>query len=137
MLAGEAMEEAHLKNELHFVENGVQLLDYLHRRGPYADLKGTRLPGLILLDLNMPLMDGWEALRNIKGDPALRKIPVIILTTSRSEIDILETYELGVNSFITKPVTFEGLVDVMRSLSNYWFNIVALPPERLGDWDES
>lgn len=132
MLASEALEEAKLDNELHFVTDGEELLDYLNRQGDYEYLKDTPLPGLILLDLNMPKKDGREALEEIKTSPDFRSIPIVILTTSKSEIDIVRTYNLGVNSFITKPVTFDGLVDVMRSLGNYWFSIVSLPPQNKG-----
>lgn len=125
-LAKEALEESRLANTLHFVENGEELLDYLHHRGKYSHL--TEYPGLILLDLNMPRMDGREALREIKSDERLRQIPIVILTTSKSEEDIIRSYRLGVNSFITKPVSFEGLVEVMRTLQKYWFEIVELPP---------
>jgi CheY-like chemotaxis protein len=124
----EAMIEARLVNELRFVVDGEDLMDYLHRRGAYAD-GGTDAPtpGVILLDLNMPRKDGREALAEIKTDPALRQIPVIVLTTSRAEEDVFRTYDLGVNSFITKPVTFAGLVEVMQTFSRYWFEIVDLP----------
>jgi CheY-like chemotaxis protein len=124
LMAREAMEEAGLTNVLKFVEDGEELLDYLRRTGAYADPDSAPRPGLILLDLNMPRMDGREALREIKADPELRRIPVVVLTTSKSEEDILRTYDLGVNSFITKPVTFEGLVEVMKQLAHYWFEIV-------------
>jgi CheY-like chemotaxis protein len=127
MLAKEALEESRLVNDLHFVEDGEQLMDYLRHRGRYADVASAPRPGLILLDLNMPRKDGREALREIKDDPELRRIPVIVLTTSKAEEDIYRTYDLGVNSFITKPVTFEGLVAVMRGLGKYWFEIVELP----------
>jgi len=123
-----AMEESRLANELRFVEDGEELLDYLHRRGRYADPKDSPRPGLILLDLNMPRKDGREALREIKGDPALRHIPVVVLTTSKTEEDILRSYDLGANCFITKPVTFEGLVDVVKVLDKHWFQLVELPP---------
>jgi len=126
--ARSAMEEGRLANELRFVEDGEELLDYLHRRGRYADPKDSPRPGLILLDLNMPRKDGREALREIKGDPALRHIPVVVLTTSKTEEDILRSYDLGANCFITKPVTFEGLVDVVRVLDKHWFQLVELPP---------
>ena len=86
------------------------------------------MPGIILLDLNMPRMDGREALAEIKSDPELRSIPIVVLTTSKAEEDIVRTYDLGVNSFITKPVTFNALVDVMQTWSRYWFEIVDLPP---------
>lgn len=130
MLAEEALEEARLTNDLHFVENGEALLDYLHRKGDYTHLKDVPLPGLILLDLNMPKLDGREALREIKSDSQLKGIPVVVLTTSSSDIDIITTYDLGVNSFITKPVTFDGLVKVMQNLGTYWFEIVQLAPEK-------
>jgi CheY-like chemotaxis protein len=123
----EALEESYLLNSLRFVEDGVELMDYLHHRGKYADKSLHPLPGLILLDLNMPKKDGREALREIKSDPHLRRIPVIILTTSKTEEDILRSYDLGVNCFITKPVTFAGLLEVTRSIGQYWFEIVELP----------
>jgi len=127
LMAREALEEARLVNELRFVEDGEQLLDYLKRRGRFAEPDAAPRPGLILLDLNMPRKSGREALAEIKADPELRSIPVVVLTTSKAEEDILRSYDLGVNSFITKPVTFDGLVEVMRSLARYWFEIVALP----------
>ncbi|MCJ8163248.1 response regulator [Pontibacter sp. E15-1] len=127
MLVKDALEESRLKNNIHFVENGEELMDYLHHRGKYADLSSHPMPGLILLDLNMPKKDGREALKEIKADDRLRLIPVVVLTTSKAEEDILRTYDLGVSSFITKPVTFASLVDVMKTLSKYWFEIVELP----------
>jgi len=129
LLAAEALEESHLNNELHCVEDGEELMDYLKHRGKYSDPASAPRPGVILLDLNMPRKDGREALREIKSDPALRAIPVIVLTTSRAEEDIYRTYDLGVNSFITKPVSFEGLIEVMRALGRYWFEIVELPSD--------
>ena len=123
----EALEESYMLNSLQFVEDGVELMDYLHHRGKFADKARNPTPGLILLDLNMPKKDGREALREIKSDPALRRIPVIILTTSKAEEDILRSYDLGVNCFITKPVTFAGLLEVTRSIGQYWFEIVELP----------
>jgi CheY-like chemotaxis protein len=124
----EALAEAHLVNEMRFVVDGEDLMDYLRRSGAYA-AGGTDAPtpGIILLDLNMPRKDGREALAEIKTDPSLRQIPVVVLTTSKAEADILRTYDLGVNSFITKPVTFAGLVEVMRTFTRYWFEIVELP----------
>jgi CheY-like chemotaxis protein len=128
-LAKEALDESRLANEVHFVEDGEELLEYLRRQGRYmAGQKEASRPGLILLDLNMPRKDGREALREIKADPILRQIPIVVLTTSKSDEDIIRSYDLGVNSFITKPVTFEGLVEVMRTLQKYWFEIVELPP---------
>jgi len=127
MLAREALEESRLANDFRYVENGEELLDYLRRRGQYADPAVSPRPGLILLDLNMPRKDGFEALAEIKEDPNLRHIPVVILTTSRAEEDVYRGYDLGVNSFITKPVSFEGLVEAMKTLGRYWFEIVELP----------
>ena len=127
MLVKEALDESRLTNQMQFVENGEELMDYLHNRGKYADKQKYPTPGLILLDLNMPKKDGREALKEIKGDDHLRVIPVVVLTTSKAEEDILRTYDLGVSSFITKPVTFASLVDVMKTLSKYWFEIVELP----------
>ncbi len=132
MLVADALEESRLANELHTVTDGEELMDYLHRRGEYAKLSDTPLPGLILLDLNMPKKDGREALKEIKTTPDLRRIPVVALTTSKAEEDILRTYDLGVNSFIVKPVTFESLVDLVKSLGKYWFEIVALPQSMPG-----
>jgi len=126
LLAQEALEESHLMNDVFFVEDGEELLDYLRRQGKYAEQKVPR-PGIILLDLNMPRKDGREALTEIKKDADLRRIPVVVMTTSKDEEDILRSYDLGVNSFIIKPVTFEGLVEVMRTLGHYWFEIVELP----------
>ena len=125
LLVKEAFEENHLLNPLHTVEDGEQLMDYLYRRGRFAEYAVR--PNLILLDLNMPRKSGIEALREIKSDAALRTIPVIVLTTSKAEEDILRTYDLGVNSFIVKPVTFDSLVDLVKELGKYWFQLVELP----------
>lgn len=127
LLAKEALEESRLTNNLQFVENGEELMDYLFHRGKYSNKEEFPTPGLILLDLNMPKKDGREALREIKADKDLRVIPIVVLTTSKAEEDILRTYDLGVSSFITKPVTFAALVDIMKTLSKYWFEIVELP----------
>ena len=126
-LTREAFEEAKLANDLRFVEDGEELLDYLHRRGKYADPAASPRPGIILLDLNMPRKDGREALQELKADPRFRAIRVIILTTSKAEEDILRTYNLSAASYITKPVTFESLVDVVKTLGKYWLEIVELP----------
>ena len=129
MLTQQALEGAHISNAVRFVEDGEQWLDYLYQRGAYAGETGTApRPGLILLDLNMPKMDGREALKVIKGDPTLRDIPVVVLSTSGFDQDIVKSYQLGVNSFITKPVTFSGLVEAMNVLGRYWLEIVELPP---------
>ena len=131
-LTRDALVESRLINDLHFVEDGVQLLDYLHQRGVYSRPGSAPRPGVILLDLNMPRKDGREALREIKSDPDLRNIPIVVLSTSKADEDIAQSYNLGANSFITKPVTFDGLVDVVRGLGKYWFDIVELPPAPLG-----
>ncbi len=136
LLAREALEESRLANELHFVKDGEELMDYLHRRGKYLRPSNAPRPGLILLDLNMPKKDGREALKEIKTDPNLRQIPVVVLTTSKAEEDIYSIYDLGANSFITKPVTFSSLVEVMKTLGKYWFEIVELPLERVGERHE-
>lgn len=129
MLTQQALEDAHISNSLRFVEDGEQLLDYLYQRGAFAGEMGKApRPGLILLDLNMPKIDGREALKTIKGDPTLRDIPIVVLSTSRLDEDIARSYQLGVNSFITKPVTFSGLVEAMNVLGRYWLEIVELPP---------
>ena len=129
MLIQEAWQENRLANELHFVEDGEELINYLRRRGKYETLKGNPLPGMILLDLNMPKKDGREALQELKADRHLRLIPVIVLTTSKAEEDILRAYDLGVSSFIMKPVTFQSLVDLVLTFSKYWFEVVELPPK--------
>jgi CheY-like chemotaxis protein len=131
----EAFEESHLKNDLRFVEDGVELLDYLKRRGKYADPSSSPRPGLILLDLNMPKKDGREALREMKADPKLKNIRVVVLTTSKAEEDILRTYDLSAASYITKPVTFTALIDVIRTLGKYWLEIVELPGGHEGEVD--
>ncbi len=132
LMARDALHEGRLPNELRFVNDGEELLQYLRREGAYADPADSPRPGLVLLDLNMPKVDGREALAAIKSDPKLRSIPVVVLTTSKAEEDVLQTYDLGVNSFITKPVTYLGLVEVMKVFTDYWLNIVDLPAEQLG-----
>jgi CheY-like chemotaxis protein len=127
LLTRDAVAEAGLDSDLHFVENGEELLDYLCRRGKFRAPATAPRPGLILLDLNMPLKDGREALREIRADPDLRRIPVVVLTTSKADTDIGAIYELGANSFISKPFQFEALVSVMRMLGQYWFKTVELP----------
>lgn len=128
LLTREAMEEAQLINDLRFVEDGVELLQYLRREGRYADPAESPRPGLILLDLNMPRMDGRTALSQIKAAQDLRGIPVVVLTTSKAEEDILRSYVLGAASFITKPVEFNSLVEMVKTLDDYWTGIVCLPP---------
>jgi CheY-like chemotaxis protein len=128
-LTQDAFVENRLVNVLHCVEDGEELMEYLRRQGRYVDQKDAPLPGLILLDLNMPRKDGREALKEIKADPELRRIPIVVLTTSKAEEDILRTYDLGVNSYVTKPVTFKSLVELIKVLGRYWFEVVELPPD--------
>jgi len=130
VLTRDALSEARLANDLRFVGDGEELLEYLRNAGRFSEPGCCPRPGLILLDLNMPRMDGREALAAIKSDSTLRRIPVVVLTTSKAEEDIYRTYDLGVNSFITKPVTFDRLVSVMRALGQYWLEIVELPDKK-------
>jgi CheY-like chemotaxis protein len=130
LLTRQALEENRLANDFRCVEDGEELVDYLFNRGKYQNQEEYPAPGLILLDQNMPRKDGREALREIKKDPRLRKIPVVVLTTSKADEDVCATYDLGVNSYISKPVTFESLVKIMKTLGQYWFEIVELPHER-------
>jgi CheY-like chemotaxis protein len=123
----DALRTHRLGNDLRVTRDGEELMDYLHRRGEYADPADAPTPGLVLLDLNMPKKDGRECLAEIKGDARLRSVPVIVLTTSKTEEDIVRSYDLGVNSFITKPVTFTGLAEAMKVIKEYWFEIVELP----------
>jgi len=127
LLVKDAFKESRLANDLRFVEDGEELMDYLYHRGKYADAKISPKPGLILLDLNMPRKDGREALGEIKSDHDLRSIPIVVLTTSKQEEDILRSYDVGANSYVTKPVTFKELVEVMKFLGKYWLEIVELP----------
>jgi CheY-like chemotaxis protein len=127
LLVKDAIEECQWNADLRFVENGEELLDYLLRHGKYKRAEESPRPGLILLDLNMPRKDGREVLRDIRAHAELRRIPVVVLTTSKADMDIERVYELGANSFISKPVQFDGLVNVMRMLSQYWFKTVELP----------
>jgi CheY-like chemotaxis protein len=127
-LTRDALQDSRLANDMQFAVDGQDLMDYLRRKGRYADpLVHAPRPGVILLDLNMPKKDGREALAEIKADPTLRQIPVVVLTTSHDEEDVVRSYDLGVNSFITKPVTFAGLVEVMHTWTRYWFEMVELP----------
>jgi CheY-like chemotaxis protein len=123
----EAFQANHLANDLRFVEDGVELMDYLKRRGRWAEPGAAPRPGLILLDLNMPKKDGREALEEIKADPKLSTIPVVVLTTSKEEEDIYRSYQLHANSYITKPVTLDGLIGVVATFGTYWLEIVKLP----------
>ncbi len=127
VLTKDALAAARIVNDLHFVGDGVELLEYLRRQGRFADPGDSPAPGLVLLDLNMPRMDGREVLAEMKHDPALHRIPVVVLTTSANEEDVAQSYNLGSNSYIKKPVTFEAMVEVMRVLGQYWFQTVELP----------
>lgn len=129
MMIRDAFEESKLGNPIDFIEDGMELMEYLNREGKYANLKGQPYPGFILLDLNMPRKDGRTALKEIKESAELHRIPIVILTTSKAEEDIIKTYNLGVNSFICKPVSFDKLVDIVKTVGHYWIQIVALPPE--------
>jgi CheY-like chemotaxis protein len=124
--AQEALTESRLANKLSVVGDGAELLEFLRHEGRYAEERPAR-PDLILLDLNMPKVDGRQALAEMKSDPALRAIPVVVLTTSRAEEDVFRSYDIGASSYISKPVTFEGLVEVMKTLGRYWMQIVELP----------
>lgn len=132
LMTKEAFEESRLANDLRFVEDGVELMDYLQRRGKYSDPATSPRPGLILLDLNMPKKDGREALKEIKADPNLKCIRIVVLTTSKAEEDIYRTYNLGAASFITKPVTFAGMAEVIKTVGKYWLEIVELPGDGNG-----
>jgi CheY-like chemotaxis protein len=127
LLVKDAMADCGWEGELRFVENGEELLDYLLHRGKYQSASPSPRPGLILLDLNMPKKDGREALRQIKAHPELRRIPVVVLTTSKADTDIANLYDLGANSFVSKPVQFDALVNVFRVMGQYWFRTVQLP----------
>jgi CheY-like chemotaxis protein len=120
----DGFKQNRMLNDFHTVNDGEALLSFLRREGKYAD---APRPGLILLDLNMPKKDGREALSEIKRDPHLRSIPIVVLTTSSQEEDILRSYDLGANSYITKPVTFDALVKVLGALGEYWVQVVQLP----------
>jgi CheY-like chemotaxis protein len=127
LLALKAMERGHVTNEVHFVEDGEELLDYLYRRGDYEDPNRSPRPAVILLDLNMPRKDGREVLEEVRRDPQLRHIPIVVLTTSDREEDVYRAYYLGASSYITKPPSFDGLVAVMQGLRRYWLEVVQLP----------
>ena len=126
-LTRDALSESRVINNLHEVADGEQLMDYLFRRGEFADPDVSPRPGLILLDLSMPKKDGREALAEIKSDPELRQIPVVVMTTSSAEEDVCRSYDLGASSYVTKPVSFAALVEVMKGIARYWFEIVELP----------
>lgn len=126
-LTREAFAESNVAGDLRFAEDGVEVFEYLGRTGKFADPALSPWPSLLLLDLNMPRMDGREVLQRLKADPRYCPIRVIVMTTSRAEEDILRSYQLAAASYITKPVTFESLVDIVQALGRYWFEIVELP----------
>lgn len=130
MFAIRALRKSQLVNPIKTVSDGEELMDYLKRRGKYSDPESSPSPGLILLDLNMPRKDGREALQEIKADPSLRSIPIVVLTTSQSEEDVQQSYNVGVNAFVTKPVTFAGLSEALKVIGSFWFELVKLPPPR-------
>lgn len=131
MLAQEALTHIPMDHQVHAVPDGFTLMDYLRRQGAFAELKDKPLPSLILLDLNMPGMSGMEALQEIKADPLFRRIPIVILTTSELKEDVQQSYDLGANSFITKSVTYNNMVEVVEEIGKYWLEVVQLPPETL------
>ncbi len=126
-LAQEAWECRGLAHELRFVHDGQELIDYLTHAGAYTNPTTAPRPSLVLLDLNMPRMDGREALRRIKVDESLRSVPVVVMTTSSAMADVSKAYDLGVNSYVTKPASFEDLVDLLEHLNDYWLDTVRLP----------
>lgn len=129
LLTREALAEAKLHIHLHVVEDGVEALEFLHKEGKYIDVPS---PDIILLDLNLPKMDGRETLTAIKADDRLKHLPVVILTTSKDEADIMASYHSGANCFITKPVDFDQFRSVVKTIETFWFTIVALPHENSG-----
>ena len=126
-----ALEEHHLANEVVTVNDGVEALDYLYRRGAFASREAGN-PAVVLLDLKMPRMDGLEVLRQVKGDPDLRTIPVVIMTSSREERDLVESYRLGVNAYVVKPVDFEQFVAAVKEVGMFWAVVNEPPPENAG-----
>jgi len=127
-LVNDALQETGFAHRLLVVRDGEELWDYLRRRGGYAEGRAAPRPDLILLDLNMPRKDGREVLVELKADPRFRTIPVVVLTTSTAEDDIIFCYDMGANSYVTKPATFRQLVAVMKALTSYWFDLAELPP---------
>ena len=125
-LTQKAFEQGNILNNLHIVENGVEAMDFLNQRGEY---EAKPRPDLVLLDLNMPRKDGWDVLEEINEDPELRRLPVIVLTSSEAEADIVKSYELQANAYLTKPVDYSGFMDVVRSLEEFWLSVVKMPPK--------
>jgi CheY-like chemotaxis protein len=127
LLVRDSLAECNFPGQVHFVEDGEELMNYLTRQGKYADALAHPSPGLVLLDLNMPRKSGREALREIKSDPRFKRIPVVVFSTSQADADIAATYELGANAFVTKPTSYHALVNVMNAVKEYWFEVVRLP----------
>ena len=125
----DAFREAHLSNTMHVAMNGQDALDYLFGAGGYADRDQYPLPSIVLLDLKMPGIDGHEVLRRVKSAPGLKRIPVIILTSSKEEGDRALSYDEGANSYLVKPVSFEGFLDVVKKIQSYWIALNVSPPE--------
>jgi CheY-like chemotaxis protein len=125
-LTEKAFEQGGVINNLHVVNDGVEAMQFLHSEGDYAD---TPRPDLILLDLNMPRKDGKEVLADVKSDPEFKRIPVVILTSSEAEEDIVRSYDLHANAYMTKPVDFDGFLDVVESIEQFWLSVVKRPPE--------
>jgi len=123
-LTQEALKEGKVRNHLSVVDDGAKAVDFLFRRGPYA---GAPRPDLILLDLNLPKMDGREVLRQIKAEPALRSIPIVVLTTSQADEDVVKAYDLHVNCYITKPIDLAQFLNVVKAIEDFWLTIVKLP----------
>jgi len=125
-LTRKALEQGNLVNNLHVVNDGVEAMAFLHNEGEYA---GKPRPDLVLLDLNMPRMSGREVLEAVKGDEELKRIPVVVLTSSEAEEDIVSSYEMHANAYLTKPVDFDGFIDIVGTIENFWLEVVKLPPE--------
>lgn len=127
LIIQEAIDETEFEGRIQTVTDGEELLNYLHRRGRWTNPDTSPVPGLILLDLNLPKKDGRQILQEIKNHPQLKSIPIVVLTTSKAQQDIHQTYLLGVNSFVTKPISFKKMVTVMNAIAQYWFDVVKLP----------
>ena len=125
----EAWRRDGLINDIRSVKDGEELLDYFRQKGAYSDPSSAPRPGLILLDLNMPKIDGRAALKVMKADPELKRIPVVVMTTSNAEEDVYRSYDVGANAYIVKPINFDSMVEIMKTLRRYWFDIVALPED--------
>lgn len=126
LIAKEALEQAKLHNSLHIVEDGVEALAYLRREGRYS---AAARPDVVMLDLNLPRKNGQEVLAEVKADPGLRSIPIVVLTTSRAEEDVVKAYGLHANCYVVKPLDFAAFVEVVHSIRHFWFSVVTLPPE--------